>query len=210
MSKSTFNVPNQLTALRLLLAIVLFVLMGLAQTAVGAASGVENAQRLYFAATIIFLVAAGTDWLDGFWARRYGQVTVLGRIFDPFVDKVIICGVFISLVADPRSQVAAWMAVVIVARELLVTALRGFFEQRGTDFSASMSGKLKMVLQCAAAAASLLTLSAPVGSTWHPEWLGGLACGLIWGAVAITIYSGGEYVVAATKLLRGADPSDDG
>lgn len=205
MSKSAFNVPNQLTALRLILAIVLFVLMGIAQSMLSTEGGAERAESLYFASTIIFLIAAGTDWMDGFWARRYGQVTVFGRIFDPFVDKVIICGAFISLVADPRSQVAAWMAVVIVAREILVTALRGFFEQRGTDFSASMSGKLKMVLQCAAAAASLLTLSAPVGTTWHPAWLGSATWWLIWSAVAITVYSGGEYVLAAAKLLRTAD-----
>jgi len=202
MSNATFNVPNVLTASRLLLAIVLFVLMGMAQSLVGSAEGADLARTLYMVSTILFVVAAGTDWLDGFWARRYGQVTVFGRIFDPFVDKVIICGVFISLVADGRSQVDAWMAVVIVARELLVTALRGFFEQRGTDFSASMSGKLKMVLQCAAAAASLLTLSAEPETIWHPLWLDTVALYLIWGAVAITIYSGGEYVIAATKLMR--------
>lgn len=209
MSKSAFNVPNQLTALRLVLAVVLFVLMGLAQSQVAAGGDAEGPQQLYFAAAIIFLIAAGTDWMDGYWARRYGQVTVFGRIFDPFVDKVIICGVFISLVADERSQVAAWMAVVIVGRELLVTALRGFIEQRGTDFSASMSGKLKMVVQCAAAAVCLLTLSAPEGSAWHPAWLDSVAFWLVWGAVAITVYSGAEYVLAAGKIMRDAPAAGD-
>ncbi len=138
-----FNVPNQLTAARLLLSIVLFVLIAL---------------HYYLAALVVFVVAAGTDWLDGFWARRYGQVTNLGRILDPFVDKIIICGTFIFLVAEPASGVAAWMAVVLVGRELLVTALRSYLEGEGADFSASMSGKLKMVVQCLAAVMCLLAL----------------------------------------------------
>ena len=72
-----------------------------------------------------------TDWLDGYWARKYGQVTTLGRILDPFVDKIIICGTFIFLAAVPGSRrVAAWMAVVVVGRELLVTALRSFLGRR--------------------------------------------------------------------------------
>ncbi len=202
MSKSLFNVPNQLTAARLVLAIALFVLMAVAQGQGDSPEAVALARQLYFISTIVFVVAAGTDWLDGFWARRYGQVTVVGRIFDPFVDKVIICGVFISLVGDPASGVTAWMAVVIVGRELLVTALRGFFEQRGTDFSASKAGKLKMVVQCAAAAICLWTLSYEVGTAKHPEWLGEVAFYTVWAAIAITVYSGAEYVVAAAKLLR--------
>ena len=108
----------------------------------------------------MFVVAAGTDWVDGFWARRYGQVTTLGRILDPFVDKIIICGTFIFLVAESAIRASpAWMAVIVVGRELLVTALRSFLEEQGADFSAKLSGKLKMVLQCLAATLSLLALS---------------------------------------------------
>lgn len=208
MSKSMLNVPNVLTALRLVLAIVLFVLMGIAQGKVASGAEFVSVESLYFAATIIFVIAAGTDWMDGYWARRYGQVTVFGRIFDPFVDKVIICGVFISLVADVRSQVTAPIAVIVVGRELLVTALRGFIEQRGTDFSASKAGKLKMVVQCIAAVASLLTLSAARGTFWNPSWMEPAAWWLVWGAVAITIYSGAEYVLAAAKLLRTAESAE--
>ncbi|MEX0585412.1 MAG: CDP-alcohol phosphatidyltransferase family protein, partial [Pirellulales bacterium] len=124
-----FNVPNQLTSLRLLLAIVLFVLVE---------------QKQYFAGTILFLLAASTDWLDGYWARKYGQVTTLGRVFDPFVDKIIICGTFIYLAAIPGSGLVPWMAVVVVAREMLVTALRAFNEQNGGDSSSRTAGKLKM------------------------------------------------------------------
>ena len=195
------NVPNQLTALRLALSIVLFVVIAIAQTL--DTSHAARQSQLYLAAFILLIIAAGTDWVDGFYARRYDQVTVLGRIFDPFVDKVIICGVFIFLVASPGSQISAWMAVVVVVRELLVTALRSFFERRGTDFSAKWAGKVKMVLQCAAAAASLLLLTYTQPDTQPaPAWLGYLVTALVWSAIVVTVYSGAEYVVAAARLWK--------
>lgn len=186
-----FNLPNQLTVLRLLLSIVLFALI---------------AWRMFAVATVVFIIAASTDWLDGFIARRYGMVTVLGRILDPFVDKVIICGTFIFLVAEPQSQLRAWMAVVVVGRELLVTALRGYLEQQGADFSASLSGKLKMVVQCVAAAMSLgylhyLSLGSSVDSSTNDLCLLALR-GAVWGAVALTVWSGVEYIFAAARLIR--------
>lgn len=184
------NVPNLLTISRLLLSIVLFALIGL---------------KMFAAATVVFIVAASTDWLDGFIARRYGLVTVLGRILDPFVDKVIICGTFIFLVAEPNSELKAWMAVVVVGRELLVTALRSFLEQQGADFSASMSGKLKMVLQCVAAALSLAYLHYLSSPELPTEIQGTFLTALraaVWGAVALTVWSGVEYVFAAIRLIR--------
>src|ERR1700730_5552135 len=135
--RTVFNVPNQLSSIRLVLAIVLFGLI---------------AYQYYFAGMWVFIVAAGTDWIDGFYARRYNQVTTRGRILDPFVDKIIICGTFIFLAGIKDSGLTSAMAVVVVGRELLVTALRSFLEQQGADFSATLSGKLKMVLQCIAAA----------------------------------------------------------
>ena len=188
-TSSVFNIPNQLTCLRLLLAVVVFCLMPFGH---------------YTACMVLFIVAAGTDWLDGWYARKYGLVTVLGRILDPFADKVIICGTFIYLIAEPQMAaipfgLRAWMVVVIVARELLVTVLRGLIEQRGGDFSAKMAGKLKMVFQCVAAAAALLTLSfsgePPAGVLWT-------FIGSLWTAVFLTVYSGVVYVVAAVKSVR--------
>ena len=179
-----FNVPNQLTGLRLLLSLVLFALI---------------ACEYYLARTIVFVVAASTDWIDGYYARKYGQVTTLGRILDPFVDKIIICGTFIFLVPIPGANVSAWMAVVIVGRELLVTALRSFLEGEGADFSAQMSGKLKMVFQCAAATLALACLS----TGERPTWLDWLLIATVWIAVLMTVYSGLEYVLKAWRLLRG-------
>jgi len=189
--KSAFNVPNQLTILRLILSVVLFCFM---------------AFEWYLTSMAIFLVAAGTDWLDGFYARKYGLVTTLGRILDPFADKVIICGTFIFLVAIPDMTkltwgLQAWMVVVIVGRELLVTALRSFLEERGADFSAKMPGKLKMVLQCVAACAAFVYLSY-VDKQTVPDWIVWVLIGSVWSAVVLTVYSGAGYVVAAAKLLR--------
>jgi CDP-diacylglycerol--glycerol-3-phosphate 3-phosphatidyltransferase len=183
--RKVFNVPNQLTTVRLVLAIVLFWLI---------------AEEHYLTGMYVFIVAAGTDWIDGFYARRYNQVTTLGRILDPFVDKIIICGTFIFLAAIPNSALTPAMAVVVVGRELLVTALRSFLEQQGADFSATLSGKLKMVLQCIAAATSLYRLS--LGTIPPPQWLETLLIVTVWSAVVLTVVSGVAYVLAAIKLMR--------
>ena len=135
----SMNLPNQITIARLVVSLIVFVLIPLKQ---------------FSWALGFFLLAATTDWLDGYLARKHGLVTQLGRILDPFADKILISGAFIFLAAEPGSQIAAWMAVVVVGRELLVTALRSFLEQQGADFSAKMAGKLKMVFQCAAVALS--------------------------------------------------------
>ncbi len=188
-SAAVFNLPNQLTVLRLALSLVLFGLITF---------------KLYAIGFFVFVVAASTDWLDGYFARKYGMVTTLGRILDPFVDKIIICGTFICLVADKDSEIQGWMAVVVVGRELLITALRSFLEQQGADFSATMSGKLKMLLQCLAAGASLFYLSnlaAPEGGA-SPDWVYYTLVSSVWAALLLTVYSGIEYVRRAMLLWR--------
>ena len=201
--ESLFNVPNQLTIARLALSIVCFVFLAI---------------DWYLTALVLFVVAAATDWVDGFWARRYGQITQLGRVIDPFADKIIICGTFIFLAAVPRagdswlpaSGIAPWMAVVVVAREMLVTALRSFFEEGGVDFSAKWAGKWKMVFQCLAAGLSLYRLGYyfnpryPVidWTTTPPDWLTYTLHAMVWTAIVLTIYSGWGYVQAALRMLR--------
>src|SRR5208282_6571581 len=106
----SFNLPNQLTSLRLALSVVLF---GLITT------------EHYIGSFVLFLIAVGTDWLDGYYARKFNQITTLGRILDPFADKVIVCGTFIFIMVaqgmrDMPGGLRAWMVVVIVGRELLV------------------------------------------------------------------------------------------
>lgn len=180
---SIYNVPNALTTVRFALAIAVVVLIPL---------------NMPWAALITFLIAVSTDWMDGYWARKYGQVTKLGRIFDPFVDKIIICGTFIALVEVANSPVASWMATIVVARELLVTSLRGIIEGSGGDFSASWLGKWKMVVQCAAIVAVLLTMVL----TPNPSWLPLTTSVLVWAAIAITVYSGVDYTLIAAKVMQ--------
>src|SRR5262249_4379531 len=117
--------------------------------------------------------------------------------------------------ADPNSGLMAWMAVLVLGRELLVTALRSFMEQQGADFSASISGKLKFILQCTAAGASLFWLSyqpihAPLVKmpeaanlfATGPMWVQWTVVISVWSMIAITIYSGYAYVWAAIALIR--------
>ena len=193
------NVPNQLTTLRLILSVVLFVFIQF---------------EFYLTSLILFVIAAGTDWLDGYWARKYGQVTTLGRILDPFADKMIICGTYIFLAANPNSGLVAWMVVIVVGREMLVTVLRSYMEGQGHDFSANMPGKLKMVFQCFTAGASLYVLFRiqrmggggdktleeilNAGSTVWLWWTLQISIGL---TIFMTLYSGVIYVFAAAKMM---------
>jgi CDP-diacylglycerol--glycerol-3-phosphate 3-phosphatidyltransferase len=188
LSTNPWNVPNALSAVRLLMAIAV---CGLIEW------------NDWTNALILFIIAVSTDWIDGWWARKFNQVTKLGRILDPFVDKVIICGAMIALVGAVGSPIAAWMATLVVARELLVTSLRGMVEGKGGDFSAKQLGKWKMVLQCAAVIASLLYLRMqPEVPTW-------LKFGLpicIWGSILLTVVSGIQYVL---MVIRGTGQGNE-
>ncbi len=188
--QAVFALPNQLTWARLGLTVVLLVLLS---------------WQWYLASLVVFVVAVGTDWLDGYLARRLKMITTLGRILDPFADKLLICGVFVYLAADStpswRQFFQPWMAVVVLGRELLVTALRSFLERQGKDFSARWSGKLKMVFQSAAAGAGLFVLHQLSSGKALPLLVQWITHGLIWTALALTVYSGVEYIRRATSLL---------
>jgi CDP-diacylglycerol---glycerol-3-phosphate 3-phosphatidyltransferase len=178
-----WNVPNSLSMARLVLAFLV---------------GVLIEWDYFLAAMIIFLVAASTDFVDGWWARRYGQVTKLGRVLDPFVDKIIITAALVALVGAPGSNVPAWMVTVIIGRELLVTTIRAMIEGKGGDFSARWLGKWKMLFQCAAIVSSLLLLMYGKAQ----PWLSTATVLLMWIAVLITIASGIDYVWKAVKVSR--------
>src|SRR5262245_2095166 len=189
-SPSALNVPNVITLSRLLLSLVLFWLIDIGGH--------------WLASCVLFLVAAATDAIDGYIARRYGLVTKIGRIFDPFVDKVIIGGAFLFLAVKEGSGVSAWMVMAVIGREMFVTSLRSVLESEGKDFSATMSGKLKMVVQCAAVAGSLLFLEF---LQHDPDAETAIRLSLardilLWTSVAVTLYSGYDYVIRAIKLFR--------
>jgi len=185
--RESLNVPNFVTATRLVLSIVLFTMI--------------SAGGWWLSSAALFVLAASTDALDGYLARRYKQITVLGRILDPFVDKVIVCGTFVFLMerhGPPDSGVNAWMVVIIIGREMFVSSLRGILEKEGKDFSASLSGKLKMALQCVAITVSLLSLSELLQWSWIPL----VRDFLLWLAVGVTVWSGLVYLLRGFSLLR--------
>jgi len=196
---SIINVPNLATIARIVLSVVLFAFLSIGW---------------YKTSLVLFVITAVTDWFDGYWARKYAQITQLGRVLDPFADKLFICGVFIFLAAKAPlvdgaypSGIAAWMAVVIVGRELLVTTLRTFVEQSGGDFSAKWIGKWKMVLQCLAACWSITQLSYlnSDGTNWQtppPSWMSDGLVVVAWAAIVLTLYSGLTYVQVAINKLR--------
>ena len=192
LDRQSLNLPNLITVLRFVLAIILFVLM--------------DQNGMWRTAAVLFVVAASTDFLDGYLARKYGQVTVLGRILDPFVDKIIICGAFIFLLGKPESGISRWAAFLVVAREMFVTTLRSFLEQHGHDFSAKTSGKIKMGLQCTAVPFCLLSLSPDFQSQVEKlmDWSRfiGLRDFVVFLTVVVTLYSGVEYTWRAVRVLR--------
>jgi CDP-diacylglycerol--glycerol-3-phosphate 3-phosphatidyltransferase len=199
------NLPNLITAGRLVLALVLFVILALIDQAQGSpdadsiGSLVKGHERLWLqVAFVIFVVAAISDILDGQIARRWGLQTDFGRIVDPFADKVIVCGAFVQLVPLRGAQVASWMVVLILARELLVDGLRGFAEAKGVKFPAIWSGKLKMVAQSVCLSWILLALAEWPGAPWAER----VSLATIWIALAVTLISGGQYVAHARSVLR--------
>lgn len=181
-----WNVPNSLTISRLVLAVAVFVLIEL-----GA----------YGWALAMFVIAASTDALDGYFARLLKQESPLGRQLDPLIDKVVVAGCYIYLATIPGTGVRPWMVTAIVVRELLIQGLRSHLEGQGQAFGAKMAGKLKTVTQCASVSAVLLTLQLASAS---PVWLIVARDGLTWLAVGLTIYSGLAYVKLALPSLRGS------
>ena len=191
-----WNVPNKISAARLVLSVVFFALLP---------------WQFYGWGFAIFVLAAGTDWVDGWYARKYDQVTKLGRVLDPFCDKILICGAYILLAVEMAGKfpwyesIAGWMAVVVVGRELLVTVLRSMIEGAGGDFSARMAGKLKMVFQCVAVGASLVALamySNEGGVAELPTWLRITVAASVWLSVVSTLHSGWLYVLAAAEYFK--------
>jgi CDP-diacylglycerol---glycerol-3-phosphate 3-phosphatidyltransferase len=178
-----FNVPNLLTTARLGLGILLFGLIEFEQ---------------WIACLAVFALAAVTDWLDGYLARKQGITSTLGRNLDPLVDKVVICGAYIFLLRTPDSQtwLAPWMVTVVVARELIITSLRSFMENVGATFGADWLGKIKMVLQCGALFAIFIALEWPSGVV---NWI---RDGFIYAMLAATALSGIQYLWRAYAIVR--------
>lgn len=182
-SKCTaFNLPNRLTLLRLLLAIVFFIFLS---------------YRYYNSALAAFLLAWLTDWMDGYLARKKGLLTDFGRIADPFVDKIIVCGGFILLIQHAHDIIPPWMVVVIVAREFLVNSLRSYSESKGIEFGATIWGKAKMFVQSFTISLILLFFA----QLNHFVAIKQGIIIMLWLTVIITLVSGIKYMVKAGPAI---------
>ena len=151
------------------------------------------------ASFVLFQIVAWTDLLDGYLARKYKQVTHFGRIADPLVDKILVCGAFIFFVTiEPLNGIfTAWFSVAVLGREFLVSGIRGAAEAAGIPFPANAWGKIKTFVQN-------LAVGWGVGhAAWLPDaaWSTRVLTILMWGTLAATVISGATYALDARRLL---------
>ncbi len=193
------NVPNQITIARLFVSIIFVICLSQFH------ARLRSSTWLLDASAALFLAAALSDIVDGYLARKYNQVTSFGRVIDPFVDKMLVIGAYILLAGDgfvdgggrKLSEVAGWMVVVILGRELLVTSLRGATEAGGVSFAANVYGKTKMALQSTTVVWVLLTVAHPEGLAFFVQF----RPFLVYLTVAVTFLSMIPYVVMARGVL---------
>jgi len=210
------RLPNQITFARIILSGVFFFLLGLYEP--DAASG----RWLLNAAFVVYIIAGLTDVLDGWIARKYDLSTAFGRIADPVTDKVLVVGTFAMLAGanfamhppgllgvgfewdlpawltgKMFSAVQAWMVIVVLAREFLVTAIRGYSESRGLVFRATAYGKVKMLLQSVAICTVLYQLANVPDAPWAVI----TKIATVWIAVIATAVTGLAYIGRTMRLL---------
>jgi CDP-diacylglycerol---glycerol-3-phosphate 3-phosphatidyltransferase len=143
-------------------------------------------------AAVVFALAAFTDGLDGYIARSRQSVTTFGKVMDPVADKLLIAAALISLVS--LNRVAAWVAMVIIAREFAVSGLRIAAGQQGVVIPASVLGKVKTIVQVAAVLA--LIAADRTSEVWVQV--------LVYAAVVVTVVSGADYFLNVRRRLEEA------
>lgn len=185
------NLPNSITLIRIL-SIPLLIWI-LSSPRFSSANGEKE-----LLASFVFIAAAMTDGIDGYLARRRGQITTMGILLDPLADKLLIAAAFVVLVQLNPSLVPAWVAIVVIGREFLVSGLRSIAASEGFTIEASDLGKFKMVVQIVAVVAVILDhrwKEWPVyGYYIFPiHWIASLA---IWFMVCVSLASAIDYFVA--------------
>ena len=178
------NLPNILTSIRILLVPILVVVL------------LTKFDGKEFVGLGLFLLAALTDFLDGYFARRWNLVSRFGQLLDPAADKILIAAAFVSLVELNPRVTPSWMVVAILAREFAVGALRSYAASERVIVPAGWSGKVKTGAQIVAI--SFLIIYNKLGEFSH------FAPISLWVALLITLFSGVEYFVRYWKLLTGA------
>lgn len=147
------------------------------------------------AATIVFVIAAGTDWIDGRLARRWGVTTRLGAFLDTTADKLLVATALLALVAIDR--VSPWIALIIIAREFTILGLRAAVASGGKHLETSMLGKWKATVQFAAIALAMLRPDVTVGGAYLDEWA-------MVAAALVTAWSGVDYLLRFSAALRSS------
>ncbi len=182
------NLPNFITAGRFVLSGCLAGLLAMEQTVVVASIS-----------WLVFILAAVSDWVDGYFARRYQSVTVLGKLMDPLADKVLVATALIMLI--PLGLIPAWLSLLILCRELLVTGLRGVASAAGIVVAASGLGKIKSIVQYIA----LGTLIFPADLVPFIPHLHAIGLAILYGALVLTIWSGLDYFYKMRRVFLEAD-----
>ena len=206
------RIPNFVTILRIFIAAAFFAaISGFRYPSSGALWG--------NIAIALFVIAATTDFIDGYLARRWNAESMFGRIMDPFCDKVLVLGAFIfyagprfsvpEWIAEDRLMTMAtgvypWMVVLLIARELLVTAIRDVLESKGYKGGAKWAGKAKMILQSFAVPLVLLLVVNCRPDKHQSVML--IIDFLIWLMLVVTLWSGVPYITGLRKFLGKQSP----
>ena len=179
------NLPNLLAFLRILLAPLMFLII------LNPDFFTQNGYHIswnYYTASLLFVLASVTDFFDGYIAREWNQMTMLGAIIDPLADKMLTIAAFLGLMMI--GEASAWAIYIIIIRELFITGIRTVAVSEGLSVKASWAGKIKTVAQMFAI--GFLLMHWPYGTE------------LLWFAVALTLYSGFEYLYGfRASLLKG-------
>ena len=176
------NLPNALASLRILIAPLMFWVI--LNPEIFTDNGYHITWNYYFA-SLLFVLASATDFFDGYIAREWDQMTMLGAILDPLADKMLTLAAFLGLMMI--GEASAWAIYIIIVRELFITGIRTVAVSEGLDVKASWAGKVKTVAQMIAIGFLLM------------HWSFGNE--LLWFAVALTVYSGLEYLWGFRKAL---------
>ena len=181
---SIINVPNILSISRILSVPLFIILMQ------------HPAPLRAFFAGIVFSIASITDWLDGYLARKWGQVTKFGKLLDPIADKILVTSALVILVG--LDKVAAWIAIVIIGREFAVTGLRAIASSEGVVIPAEQVGKFKTGAQITAVLTLVMDYPLETG------WLSDIGWVALWVAMILAVYSGAQYFKSYWKQLRSS------
>ncbi len=170
-----FNVPNLLSMSRILAVPVFIVLM------------LDPSPLRALAAGVVFSIASATDWLDGYLARKWGQVTKVGKLLDPIADKILIMAALVVLVELKPDVVHSWIAILIIGREFAVTGLRAIAASDGVVIPAETVGKYKVGAQITAVLSLLLY------QYFDQDWMTDLGIIALWVAMILAVYSAVQY-----------------